>query len=199
MDALLVIVRLCARAAVVLSGVAALSACSLFGEDELPPPCPEIAVLGDAASVTQFVEGPGRDLIDVLVEGDIADANGSCEYDVDDETGIGTLAVEMVVSIELNRGPANRDRQADIGYFVAITDAERNILSKETFKATVPFPGNRNRLIWTDEPVYLGIPLKAKQTGKDFRIFLGLDVTRDELQFNRSQIKERKNRPPSGG
>ncbi len=183
----------------VLAAAFALSACTLFGEDEPPPPCPEIAVLQDAASMTKFVEGPGRDLIDVVVEGKIVDAQGVCEYDIDDDTGAGTLTVEMVVSVQLNRGPANRNREANFGYFVAITDPERNILNKETFTATVPFPGNRNRLIWTDEPVYMGIPLKANQTGKNFRIFLGLDVDRDQLRFNRQQIQDRQGRPTSGG
>ena len=187
------------RGAVLLASSITLSACGLFGEDVPPPPCPEISVLRDAASLTQFVEGPGRDLIDVVVESKIVDASGTCVYDVDDETGEGNLAVEMVVSIELNRGPANRDREADIGYFVAVTDVERNILNKETFKAKVPFSGNRNHLIWTDEPVYMDIPLKAKQTGRDFRIFIGLEVTRDQLQFNRRQLQELKNRSPSGG
>ncbi len=188
-----------ARIAAALAAAAIVSACTMFGEDKVPPPCPAISVLEEAASLTRFVEGPGRDLIDVLVEEKVSDAAGTCEYDVDDDTGVGTLNVEMMVAFELNRGPANRDRKAEIGYFVAITDTERNILNKQSFKGTVEFPGNRNRLIWTDEPVFLNIPLKAKQTGRNFKIFIGLDLTEEQLQFNRQKIRDRQGRSSSGG
>ncbi|MDP6804266.1 MAG: hypothetical protein QF902_02900 [Rhodospirillales bacterium] len=46
---------------------------SLF-EDEAPPPCPRIAVVPDASTITKFRAGPGRDIIDILYEGNIAAA-----------------------------------------------------------------------------------------------------------------------------
>ena len=188
-----------ARIAAALTVAGLVSACTLFGEDEVPPPCPEISVLEEASNLTRFVDGPGRDLIDVLVEQKVSDAAGTCEYEIDDDTETGTLSVEMMVAFELNRGPANRDRKTDVDYFVAVTDNQRNILNKQSFKGTVEFPGNRNRLIWTDEPVYLNIPLKAKQTGRNFKIFIGLDLTDDQLQFNRQKIRDRQGRSSAGG
>ncbi|MCG8507848.1 MAG: hypothetical protein MI741_01350 [Rhodospirillales bacterium] len=166
-------------------------ACTMF-EGAPAPPCPQVLQIEEAASVTRFVDGPGRDLIDVLFEGSIGNASGVCEYDVDDDTETGTLGVEMTLSFEVGRGPANRDRQADLNYFVAITDAERRILNKQNFSGTVNFPGNKTRLVWLDEPVYLSIPLAAGQTGSDFRIFVGFDLSKDELQFNRDKIRNRR-------
>lgn len=177
-------------AALAAAGLLA-GACTVF-ESAPPPPCPEVVQVEGASNITKFVDGPGRDLIDVLFEGGINDATGLCEYDVDDETGAGTLAVEMTVALDLGRGPANRDRRAQVGYFIAITDTERNILNKQNFQGSVEFPGNKTKLVWLDEPVYLSIPLKGGQTGRDFLIFVGFDVSEEELRFNRERIRNRR-------
>jgi hypothetical protein len=175
------------RPAVIAMMTLALSACGMFTASAPPPPCPDVSVLGDAATLTKFVEGRGRDLTDVLYEARLVDAAGACDYDVKKETGEGTLAVEMAVSMEMARGPANRDGKALVHYFVAVTGKNQEVLNKQDFAGTVEFTGNRTQLQWTDEPVYLAFPLKKGQTGRDFRIYVGYDLTPEELEFNRKQ------------
>lgn len=168
------------------------SACSVFDKTP-PPPCPEVSVLADASRITKFVDGTGRDLIDVLYEGQIADAGGSCKYDVNKETKAGKLDIEMNVAMDLSRGPADHSGKATVSYFVAVTGKDQQILNKQNFTANVTFPPNTSKLVWKDEPVYLSIPLKAGQTGSDFQIYVGYDISHEELQFNRKQTRE--NRP----
>lgn len=174
------------RPAVIAIAVLALSACEAM-KSTPPPPCPEVSVLSDAATLTKFVEGRGRDLTDVLYEAKLVDAVGACDYDVEKKTGEGTLAVEMAVSMEMARGPANRDGKAPVNYFVAVVGKDRAVLNKQDFTGTVEFTGNRTQLRWTDEPVYLSIPLKKGQAGRDFRIYVGYDLSEEELEFNRKQ------------
>jgi len=169
------------------AGLAALLLAACSGNQQLPPPCPDVKVLQDAATITKFAEGQGHDLIDIDFEGEIVDAAGACEYDVDDDTGEGNLAAEMQVLMQIGRGPANTDRKADIGYFIAITDQERNVLNREAFHGTVEFTGNRNRLNWTDEPIYLNIPLTKGKDGEDYLIFVGFTLTPEQVQYNRDQ------------
>lgn len=181
------------KAAVVALALLA-SGCGLFGDQPPPPPCPRISVPPDAQSITRFVEGPGRDLIDVAYDGRIVDILGSCEHEIDDVTNAGVLSVEINLVIETSRGPANSDRRAALDYFVALADSSRNLLNVRVFPVTVEFPGNRNRLIWRDdpdEPVILRIPLKAGQSGVDFEIFVGLQLTREELDYNYRRAKVR--------
>ena len=168
------------RAAAIL--VFAVTACTVFQEEEPPPPCPRISILGDAATLTRFRPGPGRDLTDVLYEGVVTGVTGSCAY-ADD----GKMALSMKVSlvIEAARGPANRDGRAPFPYFVGITDSSRNVLNKQRFNVTVVFPGNRTRLVVTDNPVVLEIPMKAGQSWQDFDIFVGFQLSRAELEYNR--------------
>jgi hypothetical protein len=172
------------------AGLTALLLAACSGNQQPPPACPDVKVLQDAATITKFGDGEGRDLIDVDYEGAIVDATGSCDYDVDDDTGEGNLAAEMRVLMQIGRGPANRDRKADIGYFIAITDKDRNILNREAFHGTVEFIGNRNRLNWTDEPVYLNIPLTKGKVGEDFLIFVGFTLSPEQVQYNRDHRVE---------
>ena len=55
-------------AAVLAAG--ALSGCGVLSKKEATA-CPQYVVASDAASVTRFREGPGRDLTDVVNQGEI--------------------------------------------------------------------------------------------------------------------------------
>ena len=157
---------------------------SLFGV-ERPPPCPRVSVLPDGAAVTKFRAGPGRDLIDVFYQVGVVDIVSSCEHDIDDDTGEGTLTVELEVVIGAERGPADRDRSAAFSYFVAVTDTSRTVLNKKSFSASVQFPGNLSRVTLIDRPVILGIPLKVGQNGSSFEIVVSFQMSLQELEFNR--------------
>ena len=163
----------------------AVAACTVFQEEEPPPPCPRISILGDAATLTKFRPGPGKDLTDVLYEGVVSGVNGSCVYANDGKRASGALSMKVSLVIEAARGPANRDGRAAFPYFVGITDSSRNVLNKQRFNITVVFPGNRTRLVVTDYPVVLEIPMKAGQSWQDFDIFVGFQLSRAELEYNR--------------
>lgn len=153
------------------------------------PPCPPSSVLDDAATVTKFREGPGRDFIDVVAEGKISGYGGGCHYDFDMKTGEALLTVEVAVEFEAQRGSADKDRKAKFDYFVSIADKEQNILNKGVFNVDIDFPDNRTRRNVTDDnpPVVLEIKLKPEQVGKDFHIFIGFQLSESELEFNRRQ------------
>jgi hypothetical protein len=181
-----------ARSGLVLAAGLVLAGCgvydsmheSLLGKD-VPPVCPRVSVLPEAASLTKFLPGLGRDIIDIVYQGEIRDILISCENDIDDDTNTGTVAVKLLLQIGAERGAADRDRRADFTYFVAITGGEMSVLNKRTFDGAVEFPGNVSRLTWTDDkPVTLNIPLKAGQSGSDFEIFVGFQLSREEMEFN---------------
>ncbi|OHC76101.1 MAG: hypothetical protein A3G18_05625 [Rhodospirillales bacterium RIFCSPLOWO2_12_FULL_58_28] len=153
------------------------------------PPCPPSSVLDDAATVTRFREGPGRDFIDIVAEGKISGYGGGCHYDFDMKTGEALLTVEVAVEFEAQRGSADKDRKAMFDYFISVADPEQNILSKGLFNVVIDFPENRTRRNFTDNnpPVVLEIKLKPEQAGKDFHIFIGFQLSESELEFNRRQ------------
>ncbi len=158
-----------------LVGILALAACA---SDEAPKPCPEVVLLADAARQVKF-EGQGRDLTDVLFEADLEAGRLICTYD-DNE-----LDVDLQVRVIASRGPANSDRLANINYFVAVARANQTVLARRSFDIAIPFPGNRTRVSGLEE-IGQVITLAPGEDGSDYRIYLGLDLTPEELQFNRA-------------
>ncbi len=176
---------------VIGAGLMAVSVLAMAGcssSDEPPPSqvCPRIAVLGDADRLTKFAPGPGKDLTDVDYEVTIVDIRFGCEF-TEDENDSPILAVALAPVFEADRGPANSNREARFNYFVAIADPQKTILNKQTFNLPVGFPGNRSRVTVSpnDPPVSVDIPPVAGRSGPDYHIFVGLQLTPEELEYNR--------------
>lgn len=150
------------------------------------PLCPRLSVLSDAATLTRFAEGAGQDLVDVDYQVEITDVLSGCQYEEDeDEKQI--VVVAMAPVMVATRGPANRDRMARFDYFVSVVSAERALLNKQTFTMLVEFPGNLTRVTLRDDdpPVTIDIPLPTDRSATDYEIVVGMQLTSDELEYNR--------------
>jgi len=152
-----------------------LAACS--SEDSAPPPCPIVVLVKDADRLTRF-EGSGRDLTDVVFETTIRNADVACAYD-DNE-----VEAALRLLFATNRGPANTSRRAEFRYFVAVADREQNILAREEFDLAAEFPGNRTEILQIDE-IDPTIPLAEGRNGADYVVYIGLVLSRDEVDYNR--------------
>jgi hypothetical protein len=171
--------RAAARAASLMA-LAALGACSSNRTDPGTPPCPKVAVLADAAHLAVFRDGPGRDLTDIRYEADLGRISGECVY----KRRNTSVTVEMKLSITARRGPADRDRIADLAYFVAIVDAQSNVLARQEFQSQIAFPIDQSQVA-TQEELEQIIPLKKDQPGSDFDVLVGFKLTPEQLQRNR--------------
>jgi hypothetical protein len=169
------IARFLAPPLLIVAALVLLSSCN-----RTPPACPRATIIGDGSSVTKFREGPGRDLTDVVAEGQIVDVAVECGYD---RSGVD---VALQVAITATRGPADRSRNAEFAYFVAITDAQRNILAKEVFQVRFEFPPNQQRVGQVDE-IEPRIPLKDRAEGVSYQIVVGFQLTPEEIEWNRTQ------------
>lgn len=166
-----------------LVGLAALAGCGTA--EERPPPCPRVSILGEAASLTRFAAGRGQDLTDVEYEAEVTDVRANCEVVGDDG---GLIVVALIPVITASRGPADADRAARFEYFVSVTDRDRTILNVVRFPVDVAFPGNQSRVTITenDPPVTVDIPNPDGRASRgDYQVFVGLQLTPDELEYNR--------------
>jgi hypothetical protein len=147
-------------------------------------------ILGDAEQITQFRDGPGRDILDVSYSGRLNRVLAECDYDMNkDRTGV--MAVRVLVAVDAERGPANVDRFAPYRYFVSLVDSQREPVAKGVFDLPARFPGNVTRLILTDDTVEMKVPIAAGQSGKNFTILIGFQLTEEQLEFNRRARIER--------
>lgn len=163
--------------------VLALAACA--GTQTANLPCPTVAIVAEAADVTKFLPGPGRDLTDVVAEAHIDDFDGSCITDTDANSR--QVEVELRLNITARRGPASSERQAKLEYFVAIGDRDNAILAKKTFAGAFEFEGNRTLSSIAEELVQR-IPLGDGETGENFKILIGFQLSDEELQYNRDRV-----------
>lgn len=173
-----------ARTAAAAGLVVALAVAGCGSSPE-PPECPPVSVLGEAASLTRFAQGRGRDLVDVDFRAELTDLRSGCIY-AKEEDGASKLVVAVAPSITAARGPANEDRKADFQYFVSVVGRDADILNKQLFPVSVTFPGNSTRvdIVQDDPPVSIDLPIAA--AGEEYyEILLGLQLSEDELQYNR--------------
>jgi len=157
-----------------LAAVLLLAACST---PEAPPPCPPTGVAEPTDRASFFVPGGGQDLSEVRYRAEITGLFGSCEYD---EEGVD---VDMSLRIIAERGPADRDRLAKVSYFVAIED-QGEITAKEIYDLDLPFEGNSRR-VGRIEELEIRVPVPARGGFSGVRIITGLQLTPDQLEYNR--------------
>ena len=166
-----------------------LTACSMMTNSTPTMECPPVSILGDASKVTRFVDGPGRDLIDIDFTGEVTHLSGKCFYEIDGDTGSGVVRVNVKPEFRIERGAANKTRQADFEYFVSIVDDQGGILDKQVFPYSAKYWKNRTSVKDFDKPVELAIPLSGGQSGQDFTIYVGFQLSREEVEFNRGYSK----------
>src|SRR4249919_962360 len=121
---------LCARLAVMLWGLAALSGCGWlpFSTASNGPPavsCPSAAILRPLAQTAVFAPGAARQPMGVAFYGILSDVEAKCE------PAGGALRVALDVVAVGERGPAGGKADGvDLQYFVAVTGPDQAILSK---------------------------------------------------------------------
>jgi hypothetical protein len=158
-----------------------LGGCGGSRSDAAAPPCPKVAVLADASHLTVYREGPGRDLTDVVFEADLGRITGQCIYARRKDD----VVVDMKVQITARRGPADRNRAADFVYFVAVVDAQSNVLARQEFRSQIVFRPDQTTVV-TLEELEPRIPLKRDQPGSDFDVLVGFKLTPEQVERNRA-------------
>lgn len=151
--------------------------------DRSPPPaCPRIGILADAATVVKFRPGPGRDLTDVEHEAEILNVDRTCEL-----TDGGTAA-NVIVTIQMaaSRGPAAPETTTiALPYFLAVVErATQRIVAKESIAGQVELTPGRRRA-GVGEEITERIPLGAGRSAADYEILVGLELTEEQLEYNR--------------
>ena len=173
------------RRFLIVVALAQLSAgCSSLFDNRPPPKCPPIFILKDAGSLTRYKPGTGTDIIDVLFRGKFIDFQGICDYNKERTE----VKIDLNVAFELSRGPANRDRKAAFQYFVAIPRFHPAPQGRNTFSIVAEFTGRASRLR-TNDNIQMVIPLDSKVRHDEYAIYLGFQLTPQELKDNRRVTK----------
>lgn len=153
--------------------------------------CPPFAILADANRRLEFQPGAGRDLIDIDTEVTLDTVTESCGSEINRKTRSGTLTVQVTPLFNVVRGPANTSRKTHFDYFVSVTNLADKVLFRQAYTVNVAFEENETRRLVTPNAVTLTIPISSGQTERNFRILVGMVLTREQLEFNRKDRRPR--------
>jgi len=145
------------------------------------PPCPGVRVDSTTASLTKFRDGPGRDVTDIEYQAQIVGYKGECVQD-DEE-------VEVIFDVDfaLAGGPAGNAGPVSLYYFVAIpqffpSETGKKILEvKRTLQGRATTPER-----FTEKSVRVKIPLKKDQPAASYDVYIGFQLTAEQLDYNRA-------------
>jgi len=166
-----------AALAVVLLGV--LAACKPTAEDVAAVVgCPPAGIVTEAAGVTIYRPGRGRDLTDVAVQANLNNIQAECTF------ARREVNIKLTVNLQIAAGPANADRTASLRYFAAIVDSSNNVVAREEYTVETRFPPNQGRVVLTEE-VYPRIPFRERSEVSRYRMLVGLILTPEQLRENR--------------
>lgn len=180
--------RASSSAAIVLTAAAlVLSGCGWvggwFGGGEKRLACPGTYIAPDTDKEAVF-KGGGSTINDVSYGIQVIFARSSCER------GDPGIIVDTKVGFRL----VSNDRMLRTGnfeYFVSIVDAQQNILTKRTYRIPFEF-GPRLQALTKQDELIENLPLRDTGTGGNYAVVVGLQLTPEQLQFNRAST-----RPPS--
>ena len=143
-------------------------------------PCPFVKVLYDAARYTEFKDGREASAA-VGYTGEVQGISAACAYK-DDQP----IDVTMEILFELGRGPQAEGRSKNYRYWVAVTQRNQSVITKQYFDLPVTFPEGQDRIYATDKINRIVIPRASMTTsGANFEVLVGFDVTPQMAAFNR--------------
>ena len=151
-------------------------------------PCPFVKTLYDAARYAEFKDGVEASA-NVGYTGEIQSIKSACAYKSNEP-----IRVQARVLFELGRGPQATGRGTTYKYWVAVTDRNNAVLSKEWFSLPVNFPAGHDRVYATETLGLITIPRHdAKVSGANFEVLIGFEVTPRMADFNRQGKRFRPN------
>jgi len=145
------------------------------------PICPSTAVLADAVTVTKLKPGaaaPGP--ANVLLTAEMTQAELKCNYD----RVKNTLSVDVSFAVRATRSAGVEGPDPPLDYFVAVVDADGNVLSKQVLQSQ-PALGRNNAGVYSQRVSRFPVPLAMDKRPYDYEILTGFQLTPAELAYNR--------------
>jgi hypothetical protein len=149
----------------------ALAACAADDSNTPAMYCPNVAVLAQGSTLTQYL--PGRsDVGAALTTAHITGVAGSCTLNQSKHE----LTVSFKAGFAATNGPANHGQTVTLPYFVALTDGD-TIFHKYSYTIPVSFDGNVSTATATSKTIKAAFPNVQDSAGDQVLISFQLPQT----------------------
>jgi hypothetical protein len=169
-----------ALALLALPMLLALASC---GADKIIPPCPPVRIDSATADLTRFKQGAqAGDMKSAEYHAQIAGYKGECKFGKD------KVDVTMSIDFTIEPGPAGKSGEpVTLYYFVAIPQFYPQPEGKQILTVTHELPAyGKEPARVRESDVHVRIPLKKDQPAAAFDVYVGLQLTQSELDYNRT-------------
>jgi hypothetical protein len=151
-------------------------------------PCPYVKVLYDAGRTVEFKDNKEASA-NVGYSGEIQGVSAGCQY-----KGADPITVKMEILFELGKGPQAQGSSKTYRYWIAVTERNKAVITKQFFDLPVNFGAGQDRIYATEDIDQIVIPRATMTTsGSNFEILVGFDVTPEMAAFNREGKRFRLN------
>ena len=153
-----------------------------------PIPCPQVKIMNDLKQMHQFTNIAKASTDNKISSIYITGTQNSCHFELND------VVVEIDVNFEGNIGPKARVFENDrpsfaYPYFIAVTNDDNEIISKDIFAVSVSY-GKEEDLINHTEKLRQIIKLKSKYDAPEYTVLVGFQLDNEALAYNRDLTSE---------
>lgn len=146
--------------------------------------CPPVSVRPDLASLTEFYDPANPSDKSMVSDARITGVHGTCRVEKDG------LVMQIDLSFAGNTGPKARVKSSDkpsfaYPYFVAVTDAQGIVISKEIFAASVSY-GAEQTTMTQSESIFQSMPFPDPANGNIYSVIVGFQLTPEQLSYNQT-------------
>lgn len=142
--------------------------------------CPGAAALVEASTLTAFPAGATADPSHALYQVAVNTVTSDCSIDKHEHTADSSLEIHFTAT----RTPTGEAAQYRVPYFVAVRQGP-DILTKKVFWATFSFSPGDASVAFTESVDSTVVKIAKDKQSYDYQILTGLQLTRDELEYNR--------------
>ena len=144
--------------------------------------CPQVAILEAPGELTRFSEGKVGNISDVRFQAVMEVTRAFC--DIEEKA----IFVTTDAKLSVLRGPAEVTGEVNFSFFVAVLNGHKEVILRQDFPISVMFDGPQRKIEFEDT-VTLQIDQKENVDPGTYTIYVGFEMSPEELEFNRGRLR----------
>ena len=162
--------------------ISLMGGCALMDETTGDPDvCPMPTIFKTGQELVRFRPGVGYDLNKTVFHVKLNTFDGECDI------GKKEITLNIALSMTALRGAAMIKDKAEFAYWVWVVDREKKVLTRNRTPVIAKFEGRDSRIDFSDIFDVI-IPQRLDHSPPDWRIYIGLELTKEELAYNRRRL-----------
>lgn len=146
--------------------------------------CPGVSVRPDLRRLVEFYDPSKTSEATKISEITIDAVRNVCRIEN------AQLVMQIDLSLSGKTGPKARVKPSDkpsfaYPYFVAVTDPQGNVLSKEIFAASLAYASDQKEIKQT-ESIFQNMPFPDSSIGQSYTVVVGFQLTPEQLSYNQA-------------